>query len=940
MKKLLQIRHGLLLALMLFSATLMAQNTIRGVLMDATEGEPLIGASVLIQGTSKGTVTDWDGSFELTGVEAGIYTLVLSYTGYATQEMDVDVSGDLDLGTVNLDTEVIGLAEVNVIASYATDRKTPVAVSTIKGKDIEVKVGNQEYPELLRKTPSIYVTKEGGGFGDSRINVRGFDQRNTAVMINGIPVNDMENGWVYWSNWAGLGDVTSSIQVQRGLGASKLAVASVGGSINIVTNAALMEKGASASVTIGNDAYQKYAVAVNSGLSEKGWAFSLQGTHTQGDGYVDGTAFRAWSYFLGVTKQFNANNMLSLTVVGAPQWHHQRLIAGDFDNITLRTYRDPDGLNEAGTDLGIKYNHTWGTLNGEEFNWRRNFYHKPKAFLNHYWTLSPKTDIKTSAYVSLGRGGGTGPRGRLRTPGSVFDSFSGLGQGTHNANGLVRFDDIVAYNQGQSIADWGSKEINPVTGNYLVGEDGRIYYDAAGNIVNDSRGDDVSQDNTGSGFIRRASMNSHNWFGVLSTLTSKLNESFTLIGGLDWRYYKGIHYRRVENLLGADAYSSKSNINNPGNIITTEEAAEFGSFGANGYKEGNNVLNYYNDGLVNWLGLFTQLEYSANDLSAFVSLSGSNQGFKRVDYFNYLDSDPEQTSDWENFLGGTVKAGLNYNIDESHNVFVNAGHFSRQPIFDNVFINFVNNVNENVKNQTVTAFELGYGFRSSAFNAKVNLYSTTWGNRQFDRTLENANGEDVVFQFENVSQRHVGIEVEADYSVTRNFNIVGMLSIGDWKYSSNFSARGQNIDTQQPEGEGTIYADGLPVGDAAQTTFNIGVNYGVAKGLNFYADYYVADRLYADYDVDDSQFSEPGGTIVKLPSYSLVDAGISYNFALSTGIDASLRFNMNNVLDTKYVSELETNILDDPSTSRNEFYDNKGIWAFGRTWNVGLKLFF
>ncbi len=89
----------------------------------------------------------------------------------------------------------------------------------------------------------MYATKAGGGFGDSRINIRGFDQRNTAVMINGVPVNDMENGAVYWSNWAGLSDVTSAMQVQRGLGSSKLAIASVGGTVNIVTRAADKKQG-------------------------------------------------------------------------------------------------------------------------------------------------------------------------------------------------------------------------------------------------------------------------------------------------------------------------------------------------------------------------------------------------------------------------------------------------------------------------------------------------------------------------------------------------------------------------------------------------------------------------------------------------------------------------------------------------------------------------
>ena len=80
------------------------------------------------------------------------------------------------------------------------------------------KVGNQEFPEIMNKTPSVYATKQGGGYGDSRISLRGFDQRNTSFLINGQPVNDMENGWVYWSNLKGLTDVVSGIQLQRGLG--------------------------------------------------------------------------------------------------------------------------------------------------------------------------------------------------------------------------------------------------------------------------------------------------------------------------------------------------------------------------------------------------------------------------------------------------------------------------------------------------------------------------------------------------------------------------------------------------------------------------------------------------------------------------------------------------------------------------------------------------
>ena len=181
--------------------------------------------------------------------------------------------------------------------------------------------------------------------------------------------------------------------------------------------------------------------------------------------------------------------------------------------------------------------------------------------MNHYWTINEKTNLKTSAYVSFGRGGGTGPRGRLRTPGSVFDSYGGDGTGIHGPDGSVRFDDIVSYNQGNAVDGWGDAK-GQEGGQYLVTSDGRFYFDDGTNNTN------------GSGFVRRASMNYHNWYGVLSTLTSDLSDNLTLVAGLDARYYKGEHFRRLENLLGADGFVSRSDDNRPYNIITETSPAD------------------------------------------------------------------------------------------------------------------------------------------------------------------------------------------------------------------------------------------------------------------------------------------------------------------------------------------------------------------------------
>ncbi|MEM1324537.1 MAG: carboxypeptidase-like regulatory domain-containing protein [Bacteroidota bacterium] len=922
-------KNVLLIISFICCAFLANAQVVNGTIVDAETGEPLIGASVLVTNTTTGTITDFEGNFELNVKQTGDYTLLVTYTGYADKGVDV-VGGTTQLGNIAMDFNSVGLKGVELIASIAKDRRTPVAVSTLKGEQIEALVGNQEFPEVLRKTPSIYVTKEGGGFGDARINVRGFDQTNVAVMVNGIPVNDMENGWVYWSNWAGLSDVTSTMQIQRGLGASKLAVPSVGGSINIITDAAKLKSGGTVTASIGNDGYQKYGFALSSGLLDNGWAFTMQGTHTRGDGYIDGTEFRAFSYFGSVSKVFNDKHTLTMTALGAPQTHHQRTL-GRFDNVFLRTFVDPDDPNneDPTTGVGIRFNPNWGTLNGEEFSFRKNFYHKPKAFINHYWNINSNMELKTSLYASYGWGGGTGPRGRIRTPGSVFSSFGGFGRGIHNQEGQVRWDDLVAYNQGQVVDGFGDAK-EQLDGEYVVTADGRVY------------GDDRTDQ--GSGFIRRASMNNHSWYGGLSTLTADLNPNLNLVAGVDARYYKGEHFRRLENLLGADAYLSRSDDNNPQNFVREPSPAEFGNFYDPSYKDGNNVINYWNDGLVSWLGLFTQLEHTTDKLSAFISLSGSNQGFKRIDYFNYLDSDPERETDWQNFWGGTAKLGVNYNINENHNVFVNAGAFSRQPLFDNVFLNFRNDINEQIENQQITAFEAGYGLRSQYLDMNVNYYYTNWGNRQFDRfvtIIDEATQEEFDAQalFRGVDQRHQGIELELTARIAKGFEINGMASLGDWEYTNNFTSDITNTDTGEKVGVETLFAEGLKVGDAAQTTASIGAAYRAPFGLRIYADYYYADRLFANYDIFDDQFFSPGAEIAQLPSYSLVDAGASYDFTLG-GLNMTLRANVNNVLDEIYIAEMDTNILDNPATPENELYDNRGFFGFGRTWNTSLKIRF
>ena len=160
---------------------------------------------------------------------------------------------------------MIQLSALEVLASRA-DENTPVAYTTVTKADMEFRLGSQDIPMSLNTTPSVYATQQGGGAGDARINVRGFNQRNVAVMINGVPQNDMENGWVYWSNWDGVGDATSSIQMQRGLSAVNLATPSIGGTMNIITDPTAFSRGGRFKTEVGAGGFLKGTFNYNTGL--------------------------------------------------------------------------------------------------------------------------------------------------------------------------------------------------------------------------------------------------------------------------------------------------------------------------------------------------------------------------------------------------------------------------------------------------------------------------------------------------------------------------------------------------------------------------------------------------------------------------------------------------------------------------------------------------
>ncbi|MFT5075599.1 MAG: iron complex outermembrane receptor protein [Saprospiraceae bacterium] len=871
-----KITFNLMVSFLLMSAISFAQGTVTGTVSDSDLGGSLSGANIIEEGANNGAIADFDGNFSL-NVTGNSGTIVISYLGYTSTSVSYTLTnGTANLGTVSLEGDANALDEVVVIGTGVIDlaagRATPVAVSSISGREIQLKAtGNVEFTEALKNTPSVYVANQAGGFGDSQIFLRGYDQTNTAFLLNGQPINGMEDGRMYWSNWSGMSDVANVVEIQRGLGSSKLAISSVGGTVNIVSKTTNKKEGGFARFLAGNDSYFKSTVSYDSGLNESGWAFSVLVDHWQAHRkYSIGTAGQGQNYMFSVGYKPNDKHALNFLITGAPQWHDQNF-SDDLEDYEL---------------LGQKQNANSGFLDGERYTERRNYYHKPVANLNWDFNINESMDLSTVLYASWGRGGGTG----------------GLGSGrVRNDRDEIDFDQIVENNIANADADG------------IAG--------------------------FGGSYVRRASVNNHNWYGLLSNLNIESND-WTFNVGVDSRLYHGDHFRQINDLLGLSGFNDNYGLDRPDDYVITEEfeADPWGALFNFADDDQRYSYNYSED--INYIGGFGQIEYANDNFSVFVQGAFSSQTYQREGHFADSDGEGKGKSDKLSKTGYNVKGGLSYNFNENHTIFANAGLFSRQPFLDNIFTDIRRSndiVKPDVDNEEILGFEAGYRFKNQNLKVNVDFYHTEWGNRfvQYG-TQELVDGVETFFtnRLSDVSQKHMGFETDVAYRPGNGiWKLHWYTSVGNWKYDGESPRTKQNDETNEfvtlTNEESSLDLSGTKVGNAPQTSTGLGLTVNICESLSVDGSYNIYSDLYEFVDADDvvdAATSTPSTVYQpeRLDSYTLGDVGLTYKFKLGNN-KLTFRGNVYNVFNTAYVNQ------------RNAFGYYLGN---GRTFNGSLKFQF
>ena len=889
----------LILAGFLLTNVSWSQHTLSGTVVTLDTGESLPGATVVLEGTSIGTTTDPDGIYTLPNLSSGTYTVSVSFVGYDNASQIVTVRSTDIVLDFKVESTSIALEGLEVFASRASEQETPVAFITLERERIQRELGSRDVPLVLNHTPSVYSTVQGGGAGDARVNVRGFNQRNIAIMINGVPVNDMENGWLYWSNWDGMEEVTNSIQLQRGLSVVTLATPSIGGTMNILTDPARNARQVLVKQEFGNDGFRKSSLMLSTGLINGKIAVTVSGVRKTGQGYVDGTWTDAWSYYAAAGWNVSSRHRLDFFAIGAPQRHGQNLFRQNiaaYDHGFARTVFKQDGLDETMIqtilneypEQGRRWNQNIGAVsdsytkrqhNGfgpvqrqnsgfiDEFE---NFFHKPILNLSYFGQLTDKSLLSTILYYSGGKGGGSGRHG-----------------------------DLIPNLEGPSpVPDYDATiEANRIRG--------------------------LSQ-----GIIR----NRHNvqWtLGAISKLTYQLSERIQLEAGLDWRSAEIQHFSTVRDLLGGYGYVQ---------------------FDSDFWKPRGRVLKLgdrfdYNDIVtVNWIGGFLQGRYQTDTFSSFAVAGYSSIKYTFEDFFTDDGTGNPFTASPAPIGGYQVKGGANYRLNDALSVYVSLGTVSKVPVFDGVIDAPTGTIYPDPQNETFIGIESGLNFQSldRKLTVKLNLYHTTWNDRTETRNLVEQSGNDALVSIRGLSALHRGIEGDVAWQPIDLVRFDGAFSIGDWKYTQDvigsYTLDRSDRNSQQ---QVSLPLSGVQVGDAPQTQLAYAITALPITGTYITLSGRSYTRHFADFDP--AGYNDPDGKVWQAPGYTVFDLQAGYDFEYDR-FGVRLFAHIFNVANTFYVQDAVNN-------SRFHAYPGNGVnmgraddaevfLGLPRTFNLGTRITF
>lgn len=668
-----------------------------------------------------------------------IIILFINFNIFSQAEQQVILSDTInDLSTTN---DVVDLFSISLSDDELNDDTS--AADNISG--------------LLNSSMDVFYRTAAYEFSSSFFKVRGLDSDNAIVHINGVKMNKLYNGRPQWSNWGGLNDVLRNQELSNGSIPLKYNFGGILGSNNINIRASEYGEGGRITYSSSNRSYSNRLMATyNSGMLEKGWAYSISiGRRWGNEGYQDASFYDSNSAFLSVQKIFNNKHSLNFAAIYAPNRR------GKVSPNTQEVY-----------DLkGIKYNEYWGYHDGEKRNSRVKRVVEPILLLNHDWSIDDKSNIETSIGYQFGEMGNS----RLDYAGGANPS-------------PAYYQDLPSY----FLADTDGPDYE---GAYIAQENfinnGQInwnrIYDA--NLTN-------NQANLNAAYVLYEDRVDDTQLTINSAYNREINENIKVTASANYRNLVSNNFAEISDMLGGYSYSN----------IDSFDYLDYNLLSPNSIVSEGDKFKYHYKMNAEEMSLFSMINFSFNKLEFYVAGDITNTTYQRDGIFENEANAGNSAGkgDEISFDGYGVKAGITYKFSGKHILDFNSAYLQKAPSIRNTFTN--SRVNHNVvgsdinglindspiTEEKIMSFDANYIFRTPIFTGRLTgFYSEVKDANEISFYYADGlvgfedDSEFIQEILQGIDKKYFGVEFGVEAQIIPTVKLKGAASIGQYTYDNN-----------------------------------------------------------------------------------------------------------------------------------------------------------
>ena len=877
---------------------------VTGRVIDTDNRNPL--PAVVVRVGTNQTASRADGTFTIQGVSGGNAVIDFSLSGYKDLTMQINVTGDVNIGDVPMKASPItdlnsGLAEISL--------------SSVEGEDDS---RAQNISGLLSSSNDVFVSAASYSFSGAYFRMRGYDADLNSTYIANSPINDAETGRTLWALWGGLNDATRNKVSVNGIAPAAFSFGNIGGVTNIITRASQQRAQTKLTYSMTNRTYANRLMLTHStGLMDNNWAVTLSASRRWGqEGYVEGTFYDAYSWFIGLEKKLNNSHSLAFTALAAP------VRRGMQGGSTQEVYDLTDNNY---------YNPNWGYQNGEKRNARVRTMNQPLMILNHYWKINNATQLTTTGSFLFGTTS-TSSLNWYKAQDPRPDYY-------RNLPSHIDATDQARVKEALSNSWSNDPTVNQINWNRLY----QVNYAAnaegkQANYIIEDRHNDQSQKN-------------------LSTIINhEISEKIRLSGGVELSSYTGSYYKVLSDLLGGthwvdiDQFAERdfkgndttiqNDLNNPNKKIY--EGDKFGY----DYKLHQRSAN-----------IWALAQFSSHKVDYYAGVQGTYTSFWREGSMKN-GRYPENsfgTSEKINFNDYALKAGATYKVTGRHFIEGNAAYMSRAPYMRNAYLSprTRDDVAKDLKSETIFSTELSYHLRAPLVKARLTAYNTSFTDQSEVTQFYHDDFKTFVnYSLTGINRTHQGIEAGAEIKLTSAFTAILAGNLGNYRYTNRPTATISYDNGTMPDSVKTIYNKYFYVPGTPQTAGTIGLKYSGPKYLFIEASVNYYDNIYLDFNperrtlkaIENLGEGDPLITKItkqeKLNSGYTVDVSIGKSFRIEGKYFLNLNFSISNILDNQEIitGGYEQSRFDFETKNVDKF-QSKYYYAFGRTYflNVGFR---